>query len=246
MSEPTSGRKWYQRTTFILSASLVVIAVVALVVVGAAKLGGRPDPAPAAVPTPGASAPVTPAGGACSTDKATSPPAAPPMDVRWEALGPVLLPYGGSKYGPCRVTSTTASGYAHTPMGALIASVQILARSGNTDPVAVAVDTIQNQFVASTDRDALLASAKAAAGTRLSPDRAGRVAAYSITSYSPDTATIQLALQSSALPGQYVTLPLILRWIDGDWRMIPPVTGDFAGTGHVVTQLTGFTAWGAR
>jgi hypothetical protein len=121
-----------------------------------------------------------------------------------------------------------------------------MVRSTDTAQIDVAVATIQGQFVAGADRDALLADTRASTGQQTSPERTGRMAGYAVNSYSADTAAISIALQADAYPGKYAVLQVVLRWINEDWRMVPPVGGTWAGAGRSVTQLTGFTAWSAR
>ena len=104
--------------------------------------------------------------------------------------------------------------------------------------------TIQHQFVANGDRDILLNPAKTSTRPSLSPDRVGRVAAYQVTTFTPDVASLSVAYKATALPGQVVAMQLVLHWVDGDWRMVPPLVGTWSGAGQVLTQLPGFTTWG--
>src|SRR6266545_3545531 len=77
------------------------------------------------------------AGGSCPSDEDRRVPASAPPGVSWRLLpndqAPIRLPYS-HRYGPCTVTDTTATGYAHTPNGALLAAAQILARASIIGP----------------------------------------------------------------------------------------------------------------
>jgi hypothetical protein len=242
MTEPESGRPGYRRASLIAALVVVAVAILALAVVGVTSLV-RTDPAPTATASTPPAAPTSPTGSAgCPTDTATVLAAAPV--VTWQALGQMTLPTGGSAFGPCRVTAITAAGYARTPGGALVAAVQIFARSTTSAPVDVAVATVQQQFVANGDRDLLLTSARTSPRASLSPERIARVAAYQIGTFSPDAVSLSVAYRADAMPGQYVVMRLVLQWVDGDWRMVPPIAGSWSGAGQTLAQLPGFTAWG--
>ena len=82
---------------------------------------------------PSATATVSASSNDCPIDTTTRPPVStPPPGVMWTPLtcrGCHSGPDGGHRYGPCHVTGTAATGYAHTPSGALIAATQIFIRA---------------------------------------------------------------------------------------------------------------------
>jgi len=243
MSMDTDPRPKSRNVSLIAALAVLVVAVLALAVVGVASLlPSHKSPPTAQHTTPPTSPTAAASAAGCPTDTATVLTAAPV--VQWQTLGQMTLPTGGAVYGPCQLTATTATGYAHTPGGALIAAVQIFARSTTSAPVDVAVATVQGQFIHTTDRDILLNSAKTSPRQSLSPDRVGRVAAYQVSAYTPDTASLSVAYRADALPGQYVAMRLVVQWLDGDWRMVPPLAGTWSGAGEALTELPGFTAWG--
>jgi hypothetical protein len=154
-----------------------------------------------------------------------------------------MLPYSGSA-GPCKVTATTATGFAHTPAGALLAAAQVSGRISVTTPLEVATDTIEQQVIAGPARDALLSSTRARAGKPLTEQDAGQLTAWSMLTYTPDTAVVSLALANPGLTGQYVTLPITVRWADGDWRVVAPPGGSWDSSAAVTPILDGYVEWG--
>jgi len=234
--------KFMSSRAALLAAGVFVLVILVCGVLTLIRVvtGDSPDRS-LATPAPGPSSAPT---AACPTDTATAVPTAQLTGLRWERLGPVLLPYSGSS-GPCTVTATTAAGFAHTPPGAILAAAQIAARISITTPLEVATDTIEKQALAGSARDQLLAKTKARAKAPLTEQDAGQLTAWAVLSYSNDTAVISLALSNSAvLTGQYVTIPITLRWADSDWRLVPPPGGSWDSSSAVTPTLQGYVEWG--
>ena len=123
MAEPTQQRPWYRSASLLAALALVVVAILALAVVGVTSLLHDDRRTPPVARSTAPASPVTSApSGRCPSDTAAVLNA--PPQVQWRAFEQVLLPDGGSMYGPCQ-TTTTAAGYARTPGGALVAAVQI-------------------------------------------------------------------------------------------------------------------------
>jgi hypothetical protein len=196
---------------------------------------------PTTGPAPSAPAASAAASALCPADTTTTVPTKRLTDLRWEQLGPLHLPYSAGA-GPCQITETTVSGFAHTPAGALVAAAQITSRTSITTPLSVATDTIEQQVIASPARDQLLAKTKNQ--KPVTEENAGQLTAWSVLSYSDDTAVISLAMTNAALQGQYVTIPVTLRWDNGDWRMVAPPTGSWDSSAAVTPTLQGYVEWG--
>ncbi len=178
----------------------------------------------------------------CPTDVDQHKPInAPPDGITWKVLSakhPVALPDGGHRYGPCQPTSTSASGYAHTPAGALIAASQIGLRVALPD---TARDTITRQVEPGPNTDKLLASAE----DDSDPTSVPTFAAYAINSYTSSAAEISLAMTYEVMDG-YMVFRETVEWHDGDWKLIAPVGGSWsAQVSHLVT-LDGFVSWGPQ
>lgn len=237
-----ADRPPWTRPGFIASAALVlIIAIVGIVIAVSshrtdddASTTGTPPASPAQVET-------TP-----PQTLPTTVPTAPPADVRWELVGPLAVPVSTTA-GPKQVTEATASGFARTPEGALIAATQIMVRSSHALGRDRWEPTIERQFVPSVDRDRLLAELRSIDSGPADPGSLSQVAGFSYQSYTPDTAVIGLVLRAPAAGAlRYHVLSLTLLWRDGDWRMQAPPGGTWLSVNHVTNDLSGVVEWGPR
>ncbi|MEW2383664.1 hypothetical protein AB0873_16460 [Micromonospora sp. NPDC047707] len=245
MARPTqdfADRPPWTRPSFIASAALVLIVIIAGLLV--AVLGPDGDGSDVADGTP----PSNPAPAQSGPQQAlpTAVPTTAPAGVRWELVGPLAVPVSATA-GPTQVTGTTASGFAHTPEGALIAAAQIGMRSSYSLGREYWEPTTERQFVPSADRDRLLAEHRASDSRPADSGAQSQIAGFSYQSYTPDTAVIGLVLRApSAGTPRYHVLSLTLLWRDGDWRMQAPPGGAWASVNRVTSDLTGVVEWGAR
>jgi hypothetical protein len=211
----------------------------AVLVVAVAGCGGRDGGGSRDTDWPGR-APTVAAG--CPSDTDGSMPDSPPAGVVWSPLSaevPLLVPASG-RYGPCRVSDTTAAGYARTPRGALVAAAQIMARASIPGPVGR--DTIEGQVVAGPWRDELVESMDERTAAPGPPDVA--MVGFAVAAWTSDQARVAVAVTSRRLPGRFLVFWCDLVW-RGDWRMHPPPGGDWSQATTAVTALpAGFVAWG--
>ena len=243
MPRPTqdfAGRPPWTRPGFIASAALVLIVVIAAIIVAVTSLGDDDDGGRTGAP-PASPAPVD---SSKPQNLPTEVPTTAPQAVRWELVGSLPVPVSTTA-GPTRVSGTTASGFTHTPDGALIAAAQILMRSSlgreYWEP------TIKEQFVPSSDRDRLLAQMSTVGTDDVDPGSLSQIAGYQYQSYTPDTAVIGLVLRApSAGTPQYHILSLTLLWRDGDWRMQAPPGGAWISVNRRTNDLAGVVEWGPR
>ncbi|WP_331461097.1 hypothetical protein [Micromonospora tarapacensis] len=204
--------------------------------------GGDPDVVDGAPPT------VQPPAATSTPGQAPSAavPTTAPNDVSWELVGPLAVPVSTTG-GPRQTGDTTASGFAHTPEGALIAAAQIGMRSSYSLGREYWEPTIERQFIPSTDRDRLLESLETTSDAPADPGSLSQIAGFSYQSYTPDTAVIGLVLRApSAGTPRYHVLSLTLLWRDDDWRMQAPPGGAWVSVNRVTNDLTGVVEWGAR
>jgi hypothetical protein len=171
----------------------------------------------------------------------TTVPTRAPDGVTWQLLGQVALPYSATA-GPYRVTKATASGYEHSPTGALIAVAQLVTRASSTSGRPVWEPTITDQFVPGADRDRLLSALRGQPDDRPEPGELAQIAGFIYQSYSPDTAVIGLTMRGDK--GFYVGT-ITTQWRDGDWRLIAPPGGSWASLVRRINDLTGVVEWGA-
>lgn len=206
--------------------ALAVLVIVALAV--AAFFWGRSggEPAPQAPP---------PTGDSRSSADATVPTA--PPQVSWRLFQGIALPYS-AEHGPAHVRGAVASGYAHTPTGALLASVHIvyrmaLAPDGQWRPVV-------EQQVRGPGKPALVRQLQRVDRSRAS-GRIQQIAGFRFVSYDSHTAVVEIATGST---GDYTIGTRVLRWIDGDWRLY--LADAQASTARAATDLKGFVIWNGR
>lgn len=182
-----------------------------------------------------------------STSRPASPmapaqavPSAAPSDVRWQLYSTVALPFSATA-GPVRVEGDVATGYAHDPVGALIASQQLSARK------LLAADwraVVSASIAAGPGRDAWV-SLRARYG-ELAPPQAGQLgqtAGFRFVDYRDDRAVIQTVSRFPTTGTLQVTT-YTLAWSGTDWQLVLQPDGGDSPTGQIVTSLAGFVAWG--
>jgi hypothetical protein len=173
--------------------------------------------------------------------------------LRWHDFHGVELP-SSLAAGPRDTSRGLASGYSDTPLGALLAALNIAVRANAQWGPAIFGPTILHQ-VTGPDAAALLA------GCQSSYQQASQAAhitgggplgnayvteqAFRWVAWSPAGATVDLV---SAGPGsQGVTARAVTRvevvWQDGDWRVVAPPGGDWGNAAADLSSLAGFTVF---
>ncbi len=229
-----------------VAAAAVIVAGAVLGLVLASRHGNGNGGSPAA----GTRSPA-PAG--------TSGPAAPILPrvdlagLRWSDYHGVELPSSPAA-GPRDTAGGLASGYSDTPLGALVAALNIGVRANAQWGPAVYIPAIRDQ-VTGPDAAALLAScqsgysqaSQAAHVTAGAPLGNAYVTeeAFRWVAYTPADATLDLV---SAGPGsQGVTVMAVTRievlWSGGDWRVIAPPGGDWGNAAARLSSLSGYTTF---
>lgn len=168
--------------------------------------------------------------------------------VWWRDYHGVLLPYSAQD-GPRDTEGDLAAGFARTPRGALLAAVHIAVRAGMQWGTQVFGPTIQRQVIG-PDTDVLMDSTRETyekhRGDRRDGEPLGRgyvvLEGFRWLGYSPEVASVDLL---SAGPGDSdVTVRAVtrlqLRWQDGDWRVVAPPGGTWAGTAAPIKSLDGY------
>ena len=201
-------------------------------------------------------------GSPATTSRAAAPaqtpgPAAPSLprvdlaELRWTGYHGVELPSAPAA-GPRDIVGGLASGYSDTPLGALVAAVNIAVRANAQWGPGIYIPTIRDQ-VTGPDAAALLAScqsaySQASQAAHVSDGQAVGNAyvieqAFRWVAYTPSDATIDLV---SAGPGsQGVTVLATTRievvWSGGDWRVVAPPEGDWGNAAAPLSSLSGYT-----
>jgi len=248
-----TGRR-YPRWLWPAVGVTVVLVVVLLIVV--LTTGGGGDGESAAVTPPGGSTaepnPSTGTGGNSSIPAVPNPattgtrqPSDPqyltaaPAEVNFQVVHGLQLPFSPVD-GPLRVDGPVAAGYSHTPQGAALAAVQLVARllyaPGYEQVIkqqSVIAAPVQSQFVAYRNSRPQASDADLAATV-------ARAVAFKVDSFRPDQATIDVAFPNvNGAPGTYVTGPYTVDWSGGDWK----VTDSSTSPSMTVTSLPGYTTW---
>ncbi len=182
---------------------------------------------------------------------ATTIPRVDLAGLRWVGFGGLLLPVSPAG-GPRDMRGRLASGFARTPLGALLAAVNIGVRANAQWGPAIFGPTIRHQ-VTGQDAPVLLAScqdayeqARQQAG--LPPGQPlGRAyvveEAFRWETYSPGDAVVDIVSAGPGDQGSTVRAAtrIELLWRGGDWRVVAPAGGDWGNAATQVTGLAGYT-----
>lgn len=247
MIPPARGRR---RLLAAAAAATVPVTVLGLILAarhgnegsGSLAAGSR-SPSPAAALPARAAVPPAPA--------APELPRLNLAGLRWSDYHGVELPSSPAA-GPRHTAGGLASGYSDTPLGALLAAVNIGVRANAQWGPGIYVPTIRSQ-VTGPDAAALLASCQSAyaQASQAAHITAGRPLgdayvteeAFRWVDWTPASATVDLV---SAGPGQdgttvrAVTAVQVI-WDGGDWKVIAPPGGDWGNSAAQLTSLNGYT-----
>lgn len=227
-----SGSVWSSR-----SFLAAVIVVVVLLIGGASVvLDHRGRGSGAATGQPAATAAGTPAAPLDTAIPTSAPPAS------WSDYHGVLIPSSPTA-GPTRVVGDVASGFAHSPTGALLAAAQLPARR----ILAPDWTAVLQHSVVPGPGVTVWRSTRSQLGTQLTPPPGGwtQLAGYRFLSYSPDQAVIQFL--HSAPSGGYTVTVTTVSWVatasGGDWKLVLQSDGDDTPNTAAVNSPAGFTIW---
>lgn len=160
--------------------------------------------------------------------------------MRWRDLVSVRVPTSASA-GPLHTDGAVWWCFAHTPTGAVLAAHVIPIQLSGTAWRAAA----EQQLVPGEPRDRFLAAkaeeAEEAGETPSPKSDIGRFAGFSLTSYTPESATVRLLVTHPA--GGFVSISVSVRWRDGDWKVTPLDDGSLYSSARQA-RPDGFSAWG--
>lgn len=222
-----------------LAALVVVLVLIAAAVTAVVNHHGGDNPitAPTAAP-PGTSSTGTGTGTPASPVVLdTAIPTAAPVTA-WADYHGVLIPTSATA-GPGRVSGDVASGFAHSPTGALLAATQLPVRR----ILAADWSTVLTRSVVPGPGVAVWRSTRSQLGTEITPPAGGwtQTAGYRFLAYNPDQAVIQFL--NSASTGDFTVTVATVAWAGGDWKLVLQPDGDDTPTTTPVTSPAGFTIW---
>jgi len=226
-------------------------AALAAVILGGGVAFALPSRTPAP-PGPAATATAGPAGTA-GAGRAGQPqvPRVSLASVRWSDFYGVELPVS-AQAGPRELSGGRAAGFARTPLGALLAAVNIAVRANAQWGPRIFTPVIRGQ-VTGPDAAALLAgcqaaydqAAQAAGVTGGQPLGTVQVTeqAFRWVTWTPAAAIIELV---SAGPGPQDTTvrastQIQAVWAGGDWKVIAPPGGNWGNSATTLSSLSGYT-----
>ena len=232
---------------------MVPAAAVAAVILGGGLALALPAHTPA---SPGPAATAT--AGPPDTASAPSPgqPQVPRVSlasVRWSDFYGVELPVS-AQAGPRELSGGTAAGFARTPLGALLAAVNIGVRANAQWGPRIFTPVIRGQ-VTGPDAAALLAScqaaydqaAQAAGVTGGQPLGTVQVTeqAFRWVTYTPAAAIIELVSAGPGPQGTTVRASTQIQavWAGGDWKVIAPPGGNWGNSATMLSSLRGYTVF---
>ena len=235
------GRRWtgIAAVGFIILIALCVVIVVVINRGGGGTNSSKPSSPPASSTT--SSSPLSTA----STPAAALPSAIPtkaPAGTRWAIYATLALPSVPGA-GPAKVAGSIATGYAHTPYGALLAVINegeryVLAPDSEwrrAAAVMLAPGAGTNTWMKVRAKNPYGAGGAAGSDTLL------QVAGFQFVSYTPTDAVIQVANGNSndgyQVAAEHVT------WLNGDWKFEPAADGSQASNQQQVSSLGGFIPW---
>jgi len=160
-----------------------------------------------------------------------------PTGATWKIVGNTATPQDPKGAGPGTTNDdgTFSTCFAHTPTGALYASINYLATTSD----ARNVGRLSELFADGKFKDELEATPPPSSDS--GDSTRAQVSGFKIDSYSADEASVDLALTYSGGPddGQLVSLPVVVKWEHGDWKVLITENGAPVGPA-ALTSLGGY------
>jgi hypothetical protein len=179
----------------------------------------------------------------CRTDDSAGSalPESAPKDITWHRLGVGRIPVSASA-GPTRTDGPVHWCFAHTPVGAALAATVIPSQMSGSG-----WETVCRQQVVEGNGRKLFEFQRSAyqdidSAADTGGGAVGSYAGFSVTSYTSGTAKIRLLLTSTQ---GYGTTTIVVRWSDGDWKLVPTDDGSLYTTvAPVEGSPSGYIPWG--
>lgn len=209
------GTWWYVAAALMLA---VVIGAAAVIWHGRGGATAAPTSSSSAVTsstisltgpsTAGAADPWSSQRGCAATAGTGSMNAAAVSGIGWQPVGRSSAPIS-QDLGPTKIQGPLRECYQHSPAGALVAAVNILAALGSDAQSAKAVAA--QQITAGSWRDELMSQDDSGTGSGI-----GTPAGYQIGGCQPDRCLVSVAFYGS---GMYYTAGVTLLWSGQDWQL---------------------------
>lgn len=236
------GRRW---TGIAAVGFLIVIALCVVVVVVINRGGGNANNAAGGTSSITALPSSSPSstGSAPAAALPTIVPTTAPAGVIWSIYQTVALPSLPGT-GPAKVAGAIATGYAHTPVGALLATANesyryLLADDATWRRAAsemVAPGAGYNAWLKTRAAHPYGPGGAAGGGGSLA-----QIAGFQFVSYTPSDAVIQIVTKDS--DGNLQVGIEHVSWVGGDWRYVLAHDGSQLSNVQTIDSLTGFIEW---
>ncbi len=233
---------------------LILPAAAAAVILLGAGLAFALTGSPPASRSPAATATASPAGAAGPGSQGQPQvPRVSLASVRWSGFYGVELPVS-AQAGPYDTSGGIAAGFAHTPLGALLAAVNIGVRANAQWGPRIFTAVIRGQ-VTGPDAAALLAGCQAAYDQAAQSDGVtggqplGTVdvteQAFRWITYTPAAAILDLVSAGPGSNGATVraSVQMDVVWDGGDWKVVAPPGGDWGNSAAELSSLAGYTVF---
>ena len=234
------GRRW---TGIAAVGFLIVIALCVVVVVVINRGGSSTNNAGGGTSSTNTTASSSPStGSAPAAALPTTVPTTAPAGVVWSIYQTVALPSLPGT-GPAKVVGAIATGYAHTPTGALLATANEEYRYALA-PDAEWRSAASSMLAPGAGYAAWLKTRAAhpyGPGGGAGTDQLAQIAGFQFVSYTPSDAVIQIVTKDS--DGTLQVSPDHVTWIGGDWKYVLAPDGSQTANVQTVDSLAGFIEW---
>lgn len=161
-------------------------------------------------------------------------------ETEWIFVGKYVVPTSKTS-GPARTRGGLHSCFAHTPTGALFASVVTTFDFGRSN--GVNREFVETRLTEGKQKQLLVDQLKTSTSVSADAGVPFQLAGFRIDSYMPDRALTQLAVRVVAGPkmGVLLSTPVSVKWADGDWLL--DLDNAPGGAGSQLASLDGFIAW---
>jgi len=233
---------------------LILPAAAAAVILLGTGLAFALTGSPPASRNPAATTTVSPAGAAGPGSQVQPQvPRVSLASVRWSGFYGVELPVS-EQAGPYDTSGGVAAGFAHTPLGALLAAVNIGVRANAQWGPRIFTAVIRGQ-VTGPDAAALLAGCQGAYDQAAQSDgvtggqQLGTVdvteQAFRWITYTPAAAILDLVSAGPGSNGATVraSVQMDVVWDGGDWKVVAPPGGDWGNAAAELSSLAGYTVF---
>ena len=230
-------------------------AAVAVVLLGAGLAFALTGRSPASR-SPAATAPASASPAGAAGPGSLGQPQVPRVSlasVRWSGFYGVELPVS-AQAGPYDTSGGMAAGFAHSPLGALLAAVNIGVRANAQWGPRIFTAVIRGQ-VTGPDAAALLAGCQAAydqaaqSGQVTGGRPLGTVdvteQAFRWIAYTPAAAILDLVSAGPGSNGATVLASVQMEavWDGGTWKVVAPPGGDWGNSAAELSSLAGYTVF---